>query len=136
MACLERSGIELMENITLGQIAVIVAFLAALITGGVKIKDAVKKWLTTVLKENFDQQKKETDEIKKTVEDIKAQLATVDLENCKNYLVTFLAEVERGEIKDEIEIQRFYEEYSHYTDKGGNSYVKEKFAKLKQKGYL
>ena len=133
---MERSGIELMENITLGQIAVIVAFLAALITGGVKIKDAVKKWLTTVLKENFDQQKKETDEIKKTVEDIKAQLATVDLENCKNYLVTFLAEVERGEIKDEIEIQRFYEEYSHYTDKGGNSYVKEKFAKLKQKGYL
>ena len=127
---------SIMEQITIGQIAVAVAFIAALITGGVKIKDAVKKWLTTVLKENFDQQKKETDEIKKTVEDIKAQLATVDLENCKNYLVTFLAECERGELKDEIEIQRFYEEYSHYIDKGGNSYVKEKFAKLKQKGYL
>jgi hypothetical protein len=125
-----------LEQITIGQIAVAVAFIAALITGGVKIKDAVKKWLTSTLKESFDAQKKETDEIKKTVDDIKTQLATVDLENCKNYLVTFLAECERGEKKDEIETQRFYEEYSHYIDKGGNSYVKEKYAKLKQKGLL
>lgn len=125
-----------MENITIGQIAVAVAFIAALITGGVKIKDSVKKWLTNILKENFDQQKKETDEIKKTVEDIKAQLATVDLENCKNYLVTFLAETERGELKDAIELQRFWEEYQHYAEKGGNSYIKEKVQKLKQKGYL
>lgn len=125
-----------MESITIGQIAVAVAFLAALITGGVKIKDAVKKWLTNTLKESFDAQKRETDEIKRTVEDIKGQLDKVDIENCKNYLVTFLAETERGEVKDEIELQRFYEEYEHYVEKGGNSYVKEKFAKLKQKGYL
>lgn len=125
-----------MESITIGQIAVAVAFIAALITGGVKIKDAVKKWLTNTLKESFDAQKRETDEIKRTVEDIKGQLDKVDIENCKNYLVTFLAETERGEVKDEIELQRFYEEYEHYVEKGGNSYVKEKFAKLKQKGYL
>lgn len=125
-----------MEQITIGQIAIAVAFVAALITGGVKIKDAVKKWLTATLKESFDAQKRETDEIKKTVDDIKGQLDKVDLENCKNYLVTFLAETERGEQKDEIEIQRFYEEYQHYVEKGGNSYVKEKFAKLKQKGLL
>ena len=125
-----------MEQITIGQIAVVVAFVAALITGGVKIKDAVKKWLTATLKESFDAQKKETDEIKKTVEDIKAQLATVDLENCKNYLVTYLAEVERGEPKDAIESQRFWEEYQHYCDKGGNSYIKEKVSKLKAKALL
>lgn len=125
-----------MESITIGQIAVAVAFIAALITGGVKIKDAVKKWLTNTLKESFDAQKRETDEIKRTVEDIKGQLDKVDIENCKNYLVTFLAETERGEVKDEIELQRFYEEYEHYVEKGGNSYVKEKFAKLKQKGCL
>lgn len=125
-----------MEQITIGQIATAVAFIAALIVGGVKIKDAVKKWLTGVLKENFDEQKKQTDEIKKSVEALRAQLNTVDLENCKNYLVTFLAELERGEVKDEIEVQRFYEEYQHYSDKGGNSYVKEKVTKLKQKGIL
>lgn len=125
-----------MEQITIGQIAIAVAFIAALITGGVKIKDSVKKWLTGVLSEKFDEQKRATDEIKKSVNDLKGQLDKVDLENCKNYLVTFLAEVERGEKKDEIEIQRFYEEYEHYTAKGGNSYVKEKYAKLKQKGLL
>ena len=49
-----------MENITVGQIAVGIAFLAALITGGVKIKDAVKKWLENLLKEKFDAASKET----------------------------------------------------------------------------
>ena len=103
---------------------------------GVKIKDAVKKWLEGLLQSRFDEQKKDNEDMKKSLEDLKAQLADVDLENCKNYLVTFLAETERGELKDEIEIQRFYEEYQHYIDKGGNSYVKEKYAKMKQKGYL
>lgn len=125
-----------MESITIGQIAIAVAFIAALITGGVKIKDSVKKWLTSVLSEKFEEQKKATDEIKKSVDDLRRQLCTVDLENCKNYLVTFLAELERGEVKDEIEVQRFYEEYEHYTAKGGNSYVKEKVNKLKSKGVL
>ena len=125
-----------MEQITIGQIAVGIAFLAALITGGVKIKDAVKKWLEGLLQSRFDEQKKDNEDMKKSLEDLKAQLADVDLEKRKNYLVTFLAETERGELKDEIEIQRFYEEYQHYIDKGGNSYVKEKYAKMKQKGYL
>ena len=125
-----------MENITIGQIAVAVAFIAALITGGVKIKDAVKKWLEGLLKSQFDAQKKETDDIKKSVNDLKGQLDKVDLENCKNYLVTYLAEVERGEPKDAIESQRFWEEYQHYCDKGGNSYIKEKVSKLKAKALL
>ena len=44
-----------MEQITIGQIAVGIAFLAALITGGVKIKDAVKKWLEGLLQSRFDE---------------------------------------------------------------------------------
>lgn len=125
-----------MEQITIGQIAIAVAFLAALITGGVKIKDSVKKWLTAILSEKFDAQKKATDEIKQSVEDLKGQLDKVDLENCKNYLVTYLAEAERGMQKDPIESQRFWEEYQHYCDKGGNSYIKEKVNKLKGKGLI
>lgn len=125
-----------MEQITIGQIAIAVAFIAALITGGIKIKDSVKKWLTGILAEKFEEQKKATDAVKTSVDELRRQLCTVDLENCKNYLVTYLAEIERGEPKDEIEVQRFYEEYQHYVDKGGNSYIKEKVAKLKQKGLL
>ena len=125
-----------MENITIGQIGIAIAFIVALITGGVKIKDSVKKWLTGVLSEKFTEQKQATDAIKQSVDELRRQLCPVDLENCKNYLVTFLAELERGEIKDEIEVQRFYEEYQHYVEKGGNSYVIEKVSKLKQKGLL
>ena len=125
-----------MNDITIGQVLAVIAALAALITGGVKIKDAVKKWLTSMLSEKFAEQKKETDEIKATMAEMKTQLKTVDLENCKNYLVTYLSAIERGEEKDEIEHQRFYEEYSHYVDHGGNSYIKDKVSKLRSKGLL
>ena len=118
-----------MESITLGQVATAVAAIAAFIIAVVKIKDAVKKWLEALLKEKFDGLDKSIKEVKTTVD-------KVDLENCKNYLVTFLSSTERGEIKDEIEISRFWEEYNHYVEKGGNSYIKEKTSKLKNKGYL
>ena len=125
-----------MENITVGQIAVGIAFLAALITGGVKIKDAVKKWLETLLKEKFDEASKETKALSAKIDSIEKQLADVDLENCKNYLVTFLSEMKRGEVKDEIEKQRFWEEYEHYTRKGGNSYIRHDVEELKKKGTI
>lgn len=125
-----------MENITVGQIAIAVTFLAALITGGVKIKDAVKKWLETLLKEKFDEASKETKALSAKIDSIEKQLADVDLENCKNYLVTFLSEMKRGEVKDEIEKQRFWEEYEHYTRKGGNSYIHHDVEELKKKGTI
>ena len=125
-----------MEQVTIGQIAVGVAFLAALITGGVKIKDAVKKWLENLLKEKFDAVKLENEKIMSQLSAIKTDLKKVDNENCKNYLVTYLASVERGDEKDEIEKERFWEEFSHYIDQGGNSYIKEKVNKLKNKGMI
>ena len=63
-------------------------------------------------------------------------MPVIDIENCKNYLVTFLAEVSRGEEKDETEIMRFWEEYGHYKNKGGNSYVHRKVEELKKRGLL
>lgn len=140
-----------MENITLGQIAVAIAFIAALITGGIKIKDTVKKWIENLLKGKFDELEKadreniasinkSIGEIKTQVGDLKNDINRVDLENCKNYLVTFLAENEklgdRGEQKSEMELQRFWEEYEHYEQHGGNSYIHEKVQKQKSKGYL
>ncbi len=118
-----------MENITLGQIAIAVAFIAALITGGVKIKESVKKWLENLLKEKFDTVNNKIDAIEKCLTD-------VDIENCKNYLVTYLSEVKRGETKDEIERQRFWEEYKHYIDKGGNSYIRHDVDELGKKELL
>ena len=58
------------------------------------------------------------------------------MENCKNYLVTFLAACERGQAHDEIELERFHEQLSHYQAIGGNSYIKDKVMKLQNAGKL
>lgn len=118
-----------MTNITLGQMGAAIAFLVALIAGVQSLKKSMKGWLETTLKEKFDGLEKSNAEILK-------RLDSVDLENCKNFLVTFLAEVGRGEVKDETELQRFWEEYEHYQNLGGNSYIRNKVDELKGKKYL
>lgn len=67
--------------------------------------------------------------VKKAVEAI---ILPLSLDNAKNYLVPFLSKVERGEPIDEIELERFHEEYAFYVEHGGNSYVKSRVDKLKQ----
>lgn len=106
-----------MENITLGQIGTAVAFITALV-GGVIL---LVKWIRSVIVKVMQTE----------LEPIKAQLATVDLENCKNYLVTYLADAEKGNYKDKIEEERFWEEYEHYQKIGGNSYIKTKVEQLR-----
>ena len=71
--------------------------------------------------------------VKKVVEKL---LLPLSLDNAKNYLVPFLSKVERGEPCDEIELERFHEEYQFYTEHGGNSYIKSRVAKLQKEGKL
>ena len=107
-----------MEQITLNDIARIAAFLAGL--GGslsviiVGVQKAVKKLLNPIVE----------------------KIDSVDLENCKNYLVTFLASCERGQEHDEIELERFHEQLEHYKKLGGNSYIRAKVEKLQAAGKL
>lgn len=107
-----------MENITLGDLARWAAFavtiggsIAAIIRG---VNKAVGKLLEPVVK----------------------QIESVDRENCKNFLVTFLAETERGQEHDQIELERFHEQFEHYKAIGGNSYIKAKVDKLQKNGKL
>lgn len=118
-----------MDSITLGQIAVGLAFILALISGIASLKKSIKTWIEAAMKERFDS-------IDRSQKEILKRLGDVDLENCKNYLITFLSEIARGENKDEIEIKRFWEEYSHYVENGGNSYIKHKVEELNGKGIL
>ena len=118
-----------MENITIGQIAVGVAFVVALIGGLTSLKKSIKGWVEEALKDKFAA-------IEKSQKEILKRLDMVDIENCKNYLITFLSEMNWGEVKDEIEIKRFWEEYEHYSACGGNSYVKHRVEELQKKGYL
>lgn len=107
-----------MENITLGDIATWAAFLAAFGGSVAAIIKGVKKAVEALL------------------EPLTKQIQSVDMENCKNFLVTFLASCERGEAHDEIEMERFHEQFAHYRTLGGNSYIAEKVQKLKANGKL
>ena len=100
-----------METITLGDLARWAAFVVAL---GGSIAALIRG-------------------VQKAVEAI---ILPLSLDNAKNYLVPFLSKVERGEPIDEIELERFHEEYAFYIEHGGNSYVKRRVDKLKQAGKL
>lgn len=100
-----------MEQITLGDIATWAAFIVML---GGSVAAIIRG-------------------VKKVVEKL---LLPLSLDNAKNYLVPFLSKVERGEPVDEIELERFHEEFTFYTSHGGNSYVKSRVEKLQKQGKL
>lgn len=74
--------------------------------------------------------------IEKGFEPINKKIDEVDINATKNYLVTQIAEIERGSSLDEISKERFFEQYEHYISKGGNSYIKHKVERLKKEGKL
>ena len=118
-----------MQNITLGQIAVAVAFIVGLATGVAAIRKAVKSWLTDTLKEEFT-------EINKKLDAVNKRVGEVDMESCKTFLVSFLSKVDSDASVDEIELERFWEQYQHYEKIGGNSYIHRKVEQLKNDGKL
>lgn len=118
-----------MENITLGQIGAGIAFVVAILTGVATINNKLRKWIKDSLKESFDI-------VDKKIDGLKDQIKTVDLEQTKSFLVRFLADVEQGKKIDDIELERFWEQYEHYRDMNGNTYIKKKVEKLEQEGKL
>lgn len=118
-----------MSDWTLGYIAEIVVFLGGLISGLTYLSATLRKWLSKVIDEQNSNMNKRLDEID-------MRLSNLDLEATKNYLVQFISEVKRGEIINDTERQRFYEQYEHYTDTGGNTYIKAEVESLKKKGMI
>lgn len=118
-----------MENITLGQISGVMAFLGAFIGGIVYLysiaSKSATKWLKTCLKPIDDK-----------LDKIDAKTKDIDMSASKNFLVRFLADVEQGNKVDEIEKERFYETYEHYIKIGGNSYIVDKVEKLRKENKL
>ena len=108
-----------MANITLGQMSdallFIVEFVGVIITIIVAMKKILDKQLTPIV-EKIDK---------------------LDKNQCRNYLVNFLADIEQGISKDETQIKRACEVYDHYSDDlKCNSYVKDKWEKLKREGKI
>lgn len=112
-----------MDKITLADVGTWVGFFAALIGSCT----CIYAWIKKLLKSLFDAQTKGINE----------QIKKVDLENCKNFLVSFLARCDKQDcVIDEIEKARFWEQYEHYLELGGNSYIKNRVEQLRKDGKL
>ena len=121
---------NIIESLTLGQVSLIIIFIVGLI-GGIKY---LKKELKDALKEMLNDQ---FEEINDKLDSLQTSLTNVDTQACKNFLVRFLADVERGEAVYDDEKRRFWEEYDHYIKElKENSYVKEWANKLMDEGKL
>ena len=108
-----------MENITLGEMSDVLLFIAEF--GGVIIT------ITLAMKKILN----------KNLKPITEKIDKLDKNQCRNYLVDFLADIELGISKDETQIRRAYEVYDHYSiDLNGNSYIHDKWERLKKEGKL
>ena len=104
-------------NITLGQISTFLGILAGIITSGSIIIVFIQKNLEKVLKNEL--------------EPISTQIKNLDVSQCKNFLVGFLADVEQGNELDKVELERAYEIYDHYiNDLKQNSYIHNRWVQL------
>lgn len=108
-----------MENITLGQVFETTKFIAEFvgIVGTVLI--GFKKVMS------------------KQLAPINEKIEKIDENQCRNFLVDFLADLENGIKKDDVQITRAYEVYEHYTnDLHKNSYIHDKWEKQRERGNI
>lgn len=118
-----------MENITIGQVAVVVTFLVGLFSGIGYLLTKIKELIAKSLEDQLEA-------IDSKINVLGDQIAAVDMNATKNFLVARLTEIEHGHELDEIEAERFFEQYEHYHKIGGNSYISQKVDKLKAAGKL
>lgn len=118
-----------MENITLGQISVAIAFIVALIGGCKYIISDISKIMDKALKPT-------NDKIDKLDAKLTKQIKDSDLNGTKNFLVARMQEVKSGQQLDDISRERFWEQYQHYTNLGGNSYIMNEVDRLKKEGKI
>lgn len=120
------------QNLTLEQVSILIVFILGLVVGIKKLKKEIKDAIAESLKDEFT-------EINNKLDNMQARVEKIDEQACKNFLVRYLSDIERGVLIFDSEKSRFWEEYDHYIDPkeiDGNSYIKEWVAKLKEEGKL
>lgn len=120
-----------MSNITLGQLGAVILGLAALI-GAISAIVAViiKLYGKTVGKSIENAIKPLREEIEKSHKEIRNDIEKIDISECRNFLVRFLGDIERGTDIDPVEIERAYDVMHHYSNEkelNQNSYVKSRW---------
>lgn len=75
--------------------------------------------------------------INKQLDPINKKIIKIDENQCRNFLVDFLADIDNGIKKDDVQIKRAYEVYEHYTNElHKNSYIHDKWEKARKEGKL
>ena len=118
------------QDLTLEQLSVIIVFILGLIVGIRQLKKEIKDAIAESLKDEFDK-------VTGKLEDLQESINDIDVQVTKNFLVRYLADVEREDVIFDAEKQRFWEEYDHYIDDlGENSFIKEWVKDLQKSGKL
>ena len=136
-----------MSELTLGFISDEIAFILVFCGGLYAVYRGIKSAVKKLFKEEFEGFNKRIEGLETKISDLETQVQESDAElgekidklnmhNCKNFLVRFLSDVERGAVISEVERERFAEEWDFYTKHGGNSYLKNWYDKLQKKGWL
>lgn len=118
------------QDLTLEQISVAILFIVGLI-GGVKyLRKEIREALDKLLDEKLSGINTKLDKMQDSITEL-------DTQTTKNFLVRYLADIEREDVIFDTERERFWEEYDHYTEElGKNSFIKEWVNKLNREGKL
>lgn len=118
------------QNLTLEQVSAAILFIVALY-GGVKyLKKEIKDFLNGLLDSKF----KTTND---KIDDMANSLRTLDVQTTRNFLVRYLADIERGQYIYDAEREQFWNEYDHYIKElKENSFIKKWVERLEEEGKL
>ena len=111
-------------NITINDIAIFLGIISGIITSIGIIMIPLKKFLIKTISEQIEPISKEVAYANQSIKEL-------DIGQCKNFLVRFLADVEQGQQLDPVEKERAYEIYDRYTnDLKQNSYIHKRWNEL------
>lgn len=132
-----------MGNITLDQILTGGGILVGLAVLGWKLWGGFKTAVANAVAAQFETVKKSITAIQTSIEDldkrideVEKRIDKVNMQGCKNFLVRCIADFENGQPNNETELERFWEQYDYYRDKGENSYVRHKVESLEIQGKI
>lgn len=118
-----------MENLTVEQVLGGALLLIAIAGAGYKLWGGFKTAVANAVADQFKQ-------LSAAIADIDKQLKKVDMEACKNFLVRCISDFENDQPINETEVQRFWEQYDHYTAEGHNGYIMHKVETLEKEGRI
>ena len=128
-----------MENITLGQIALALTFLLSISGNITSLIKTIKSPIDKKLQSALEPVNKKIDNLNNKLDDIEKKhmkkLNNLELDSIRNDLVNYMSLAEEGFITPKTKID-MYELYDAYCKMGGNSYVHDKWEKLKEEGKI